>query len=41
MKWTERPAPGLKHFEERLKLAASGVHAGAITVLAAGVLAPR
>jgi hypothetical protein len=41
MTWTERPTLGPKHIEERLKLAASGLQALALTLLAGVVLAPE
>jgi hypothetical protein len=40
MKWIRRPPLSAKHIEERLKLAASGLQAVAITLLAAVILAP-
>jgi hypothetical protein len=41
MSWTERPSLAPKHIEERLKLAASGLQAVTITLLAGVVLAPE
>jgi len=40
MNWTRRPPLSAKHIEERLKLAASGLQAVAITLLAGVILAP-
>ena len=41
MKWIHLPPLSGKHIEERLKLAASGLQAVAITLLAGVVLAPE
>ena len=40
MTWTDRPPLRPKHIEERLKLAANGLQASALTLLAGVVLAP-
>ena len=40
MNWTKRPPLSAKHIEERLKLAASGLQAVALTLLAGVILAP-
>jgi hypothetical protein len=40
MKWIDRPPLSDKHVEERLKLAASGLQASALTLIAAVILGP-
>ena len=40
MNWTNRPPLNAKHVEERLKLAANGLQASALTLLAGVILAP-